>query len=303
MPPTLPTCFFVGAPKAASTSLASFLREHPAAFVPELKELRGLAPDVYPESIDLSKEGYLAHFAGAPASARCIAEASPLYLYSSQAPQRIVDLNPEARIVIVLRDPVQLVRSLHMQNVKDRVEPFFELELALGAEPLRAAGIAVPRNHPHTTHAFLHYCKIASYAPQLRRYFAVFPRQQVHVVIFERLLKFPQRELSRLLEFLGLAVPEGDLRLPRDNTAVSVRHSSTARLIANPPAPARSIARLLPAPARAKLVNWLWSSNILAEASRSLPVDLELYLRKRFVEDVGVVEELLGLELSEWKAP
>src|SRR5450432_898419 len=177
MPATIPNCFLVGAPKSASTSLASFLRERPGAFIPAKKELCWLAPDVFVESQRMTRADYLAFFAEAPADAVCIAEASPMYLYSSEAPRQIAALNPDARIVIVLRDPVQLVRSMHMQNVESRIEPFFELESALGAESLRTAGIPVPRRQVHTTHAYLRYTAIGSYAPQLRRYLALFPRR------------------------------------------------------------------------------------------------------------------------------
>jgi hypothetical protein len=302
MPTTIPTCFFVGAPKAASTSLASFLREQPGTFVPILKELRGLAPDVYDESRGMTRAQYLAHFAEAPSDVACVAEASPLYLYSSEAPGQIAALNANAKIVVVLRDPVQLVRSLHMQNVKDRIEPIFELELALGAEQLRTAGVSVPSNKSHTTHAYLHYAAIATYAPQLKRYLAAFPRRQIHVIIFERLLAAPEEELSRLLDFLELPV-HGSLRLPRENPAGVVRNSFASRLVTGPPASVKRLARLLPSTTRGRIADWVWRSSIHANASRSLSLELDAYLRNSFAPDVRAVEQLLELDLPEWKAP
>jgi hypothetical protein len=300
MPATIPNCFFVGAPKAASTSLASFLRQQPGAFVPERKELRGLAPDIYDESRGMTRAEYLEFFAGAPADTACVADASPLYLYSSDAPGQIAALNAGARIVIVLRDPVQLVRSLHMQNVKDRIEPFFEIELAIGAEPLRTAGVPVPASKSHTTHAYLRYAAIATYAPQLRRYFATFPRSQIHIMIFERLLAAQQEELARLLQFLELPTL-GELRLPRENPMGAVRNSFATRFVGDPPASARRFARVVPSAIRGKLSNWIWRSNTRADAPRSLPPDLEAYLRNSFSADIRAVEELLELDLPEWK--
>jgi hypothetical protein len=298
---TIPNCFLVGAPKSASTSLASFLRERPGAFVPAKKELYGLAPDVYGEGKPMTRAEYLAFFADAPSNAVCIAEASPMYLYSTEAPRQIAALNADARIVVVLRDPVQLVRSLHMQNVESRIEPFFELEVALGAEALRAKGIPVPRRQQHTTHAFLHYAAIASYAPQLQRYFAIFPRRQIHVMIFERLLAAQQDELSRLLEFLELPA-HGELRLPFENPTVTIRNSFATRLVAQPPASARRVARLFPRELRGKVADWVWRSNVQTAASRALPPQLEAYLRNLFAADTRAVEQLLGLELPEWRS-
>jgi hypothetical protein len=300
MPVTIPNCFLVGAPKSASTSLASFLRARPGAFVPSQKELYGLAPDVYRDGPRMTRAEYLAFFAEVPPDAVCVAEASPMYLYSSEAPRQIAALNADARIVVVLRDPVQLVRSLHMQNVESRIEPFFELEVALGAQSLRAAGIPVPRRQQHTTHAFLHYTAVASYAPQLRRYFAVFPRRQIHVMIFERLVAAQQDELSRLLEFLGLPA-DGELRLPRENPTVTIRNSFATRLVAQPPASARRFARLFPRELRSKVAQWVWRSNVRKDASRALPPQLEAYLREFFAADTRAVEQLLGLDLPEWR--
>ncbi len=249
----------------------------------------------------MNRAEYLAFFSEAPADAVCVAEASPMYLYSSEAPQQIAALNAGARIVIVLRDPVQLVRSMHTQNVESRIEPFFELELALGAESLRAAGIPVPRRQQHTTHAFLRYTAIASYAPQLQRYFAVFPRRQIHVMIFERLLVAQQQELTRLLQFLELPT-DGELRLPFENPTVTIRNSFGARLVAQPPASARRLARLFPREFRGSVAHWIWRSNVQPEASRALPTQLEAYLRNYFAADTRAVEDLLGLELTEWRS-
>ena len=197
-----------------------FAREFPACATGGLRSagcqkelLWGLPRMSHLESRPMTRVEYLAFFADAPADAVCVAEASPMYLYSSEAPQQIAALNADARIVIVLRDPVQLVRSMHMQNVESRIEPFFDLESALAAESLRSAGVPVPRRQQHTTHAYLRYTAIGTYAPQLQRYFAVFPRRQIHVMIFERLLSAQQEELSRLLEFLRpLPVDGGELR-------------------------------------------------------------------------------------------
>jgi hypothetical protein len=301
MPATIPNCFLVGAPKSASTSLARFLRERPGGFVPTKKELCWLAPDVYVENKLMTRAEYLAFFAEAPEEAVCVAEASPMYLYSSEAPRQIAALNADARIVIVLRDPVQLVRSMHRQNVESRIEPFFELESALGAESLRTAGIPVPRHQKHTTHAFLRYTAIGSYAPQLQRYFAVFPRQQIHVMIFERLLSAQQEELSRLLAFLGLGV-DGELRLPLENPTVAIRNSFATRLVAQPPASARRFARLLPRSLRGKVAHWVWRSHVQTDISQALPTRLEAYLRNFFAADTRAVENLLGLELPEWRS-
>jgi hypothetical protein len=249
----------------------------------------------------MTRAEYLAFFADAPADAVCVAEASPMYLYSTEAPRRIAALNADARIVIVLRDPVQLVRSMHMQNVESRIEPFFELEAALGAEALRTAGIPVPRRQQHTTHAFLRYTAVASYAPQLQRYFAVFPRRQIHVMIFERLLAAQQEELSRLLKFLELPAA-GEHRLPLENPAVTIRNSFATRLVAQPPAPARRFARLFPRELRGKVAHWIWRSNVQTDARRALPTQLDAYLHNFFAADTRAVEQLLGLDLPEWRS-
>jgi len=147
----------------------------------------------------------------------------------------------------------------------------------------------------------LRYTAIASYAPQLQRYFAVFPRRQIHVMIFERLLAAQQEKLSRLLEFLDLPA-DGELQLPFENPTVTIRNSFATRLIAQPPPSARRFARLLPRELRGKVADWVWRSNVQTEASRALPTRLEAYLRDFFAADTRAVEELLGLDLREWRS-
>src|SRR2546429_216975 len=112
----IPTFFIVGAPRCGTSSLASYLDAHPRIFMSKPKEPHHFGRDleirVRPYA---SRESYLRLFEGVDADHA--GDASVLYLYSSTAPDEILALNPDARIIIMLRDPLEMIPSLHTRNL------------------------------------------------------------------------------------------------------------------------------------------------------------------------------------------
>jgi hypothetical protein len=143
--------FVVGQPKAGTTALYEMLSQHPEIFMPKLKEPQFFATDmrrrfdpkgwpVLPQALG----EYEALFAGAePGQLR--GEASTLYLPSRVAAGKIAAFNPAAKAIAVLREPASLLRSLHLQTLKDRNENEKDFSRALELEPMRRKGKKIPR--------------------------------------------------------------------------------------------------------------------------------------------------------------
>jgi sulfotransferase family protein len=205
-PARRPDVFIVGAPKSGTSSLHRYLEQHPEVFMSRPKEPGYFAPDVtgartenpfrYPEDEAI----YLAIFAGAGTAPR-VGEASTTYLMSRDAPQLVHDFQPDARIIVMVRNPVDLLHSLHGQRVGDGSEPIDDFAAALAADEERRAGRRLPEGHLGYGVA---YRDNALLGEQLDRWLASFARQQVHVIIYDDFARDTAGSFRSVLRFLDV---------------------------------------------------------------------------------------------------
>jgi hypothetical protein len=221
----VPDFFIVGAHKSGTTALYEMLRRRPQIFMPDLKEPRFFASDLRPhfqpsgsERYPQTLEDYLALFAPAGPEQR-VGEASPSYLRSRVAARAIAELQPSARVIAILREPASFVRSLHYQLVQEHVESERDLARAFTSEAIVRGGERVLRYSDH-----VHYVE------QLRRYDAVFPPEQMLVLIYDDFRADNEGTMRRVLRFLDVddggaierleANPTVRLRSPRASRAM-----------------------------------------------------------------------------------
>jgi hypothetical protein len=182
------------------------LRRRPQIFMPDGKEPWFLASDMRPRfqhpqagpSVQ-TKEEYLALFVAARPEQR-VGEASSSYLWSRTAAAAIAQLQPAARIIAILREPASFLRSLHLQLLRTHVESNKDLRKAISLEAARAEGRHVPRRSQRPQ--LLQYSQHVRYAEQLRRYHAVFPPEQVLVLIYDDFRADNEGTVRTLLRFL-----------------------------------------------------------------------------------------------------
>jgi hypothetical protein len=194
----IPDFFIVGHHKSGTTALYEMLRRHPQIFMPDLKEPRYFASDLRPQfdprshGLPTTLEDYLALFEGARSDQRA-GEASPAYLRSAVAAQDIAALQPAARCIAILREPASFVRSLHLQLVQEHAEPEKDLASAVANERRSIDGRLVLRYSDH-----VHYVE------QLQRFHAVFPREQILVLIYDDFRRENEATVRRVLRFLDV---------------------------------------------------------------------------------------------------
>lgn len=205
--PGFPDFYIVGAPRCGTTFMYEYLRQHPQIFMPDNKEPNFMCTDLdsgsYLDSVSFMRDEatYLHLFAAAPAGS-VTGEASTWYLYSEAAAGRIRLQRPDARIIIMLRDPVEMLYSLHGRRVYGGSEDLTRFEDALAAEPDRRNGRRIP---PRVRNAkALLYHDVGSYSRQVDRYFKTFPADQVRVIIFEEFRRDPAGAYAETLRFLGV---------------------------------------------------------------------------------------------------
>jgi Sulfotransferase domain len=203
----LPDFFIVGHSKSGTTALYEMLRQHPEIFMPAAKEPWFFAEELHertpprPEGIPESVAEYAEWFADARSDQR-VGEASPQYLRSQSAAANIAEVNPDARIVAIFREPASFLRSLHLQFVQTNVETESDLARALALEPRRREGHDVPAHTYWPTS--LMYSGHTRYEAQLRRFHDVFPPDHVHVVIYEDFRADNEGTVRDILRFLGV---------------------------------------------------------------------------------------------------
>jgi hypothetical protein len=204
----VPDFFIVGHAKSGTTALYEMLKRHPQIYMPASKEPWFFASDMRPR-FQPRKTGvapgtldeYLSLFADASPGQR-VGEASSSYLWSHTAARAIAEVQPDARIIAILREPASFLRSLHLQLLQAHVEAEQDLRKAISLEAARREGKHIPRRSHRPQ--LLQYSDHVHYVEQLRRYHEVFPPEQVLVLIYEEFRRDNEETVRAVLRFLDV---------------------------------------------------------------------------------------------------
>jgi len=290
-----PNFFIVGAPRCGTTSLFSYLRGHPDVYLPSRKEPHYFAQELHKPKTVTDEREYLALFSGGAGKKR-VGEASTNYLYSRQAAANIQAFSPEARIIIMLRNPVEMIYSLHAHRVFTKHEDILDFGTALDAEEDRKRGLRVPPNsNPGEVRI---YRDMARYASQVRRYFGVFPREQILVIVFDDFTENPRtvfRGVCRFLDIDPAFEPVFSVRNPNRRSGWPWVSAALRPLLA------MGIHRaVLPEALRGALRSRIERVHSPLERRPPLPMALQRRLERDFAQDVADLSELLGRDLTHW---
>jgi hypothetical protein len=290
---TLPNFIVIGAAKAGTTALYWYLAEHPAVFMSAVKETNFFAynvdaegrllygdPDVhrFPVKTQEEYEGLFREVGGATA----IGEASPLYLESPQASVRMRALLPGARIVCSLRHPVDRAYSDYLMYLRRRGRPF---------DPARELSAGASWARPDSR-----WMQVSRYHGQLERYFDVFPREQIHVLLFDDIKQNALSATQAVYRFLDIDptfAPDMDTpHAPGGVPASPMLEGFLAR---------SAITSALRPWMPTRAANWV--RRLRARTLRKAPV-LPPAVRKEvtacFRDDIRRTSDLIGRKLDHW---
>ena len=198
----LPGFLVIGAQKAGTTALYAYLRQHPAITGPSWKEV-----SFFDRHYARGEAWYRGNFPNTfRARGDLVGEASPSYLFHPLAPERVAGLVPQAKLIALVRNPVDRAFSQYQHEVALGREPLpFEDALAAEDERLRGEEERMLADSAYFSRPWWDYTYRARgrYAEQLERWFAAFPREQLLVVPSEDLLTEPERTHARVLEYIG----------------------------------------------------------------------------------------------------
>lgn len=304
-----PNFFLVGAPKAGTTALYDALHTHTDIFVSPIKEPNYFCTDLNSQSIPpqlhdrlpLDIESYLNSdprpvlqtawivnedfysrlFEGAQ-SFVAIGECSTTYLYSRVAARRIREFNPSAKIIAILRDPV------------DRAWSHFLMDRRIGIanEGFRQTVMQEFEGNARWENSRL-YLALGKYGEQLSRYYDNFPSEQILVLRYDRLREYPSEIFMRICAFLGVA--PSDEMITRQNVAQEARFRRINRWLHTSGIKKR-LRVLFPSVIKRQLRKAWFRHQIEPHPDEEFRQEM----RKWFSDDLAIASRLTGLDLSDW---
>jgi hypothetical protein len=299
----LPDFFISGAPKAGTTALHVALARHPSLYMSAVKEPKFFLTDgppptkggpgdvqTYREHV-WRRDDYEALFDPAPAGT-LRGESTPFYLYDRDAQRRIQALIPDAKLIAILRDPVERAHSNWTHLWSAGLDPISDFVLACAEEERRiAAGWA----------DFWRYTALGRYGEQLQHLYTVFPRENVLVFRYRALIEEPAEVLDRICGFLG--VPQGVLtEVPRENVTAhpqgSLRHRAVSRALRT----SAAVSHVLPG---AGAVTESLELILQRDSPPRQPLTWEQRqaLIPSFEADIRLLEDITGQDFGDWLQP
>jgi hypothetical protein len=295
-----PDFFLVGAPKCGTTAMYEFIAQHPDVFVPAKKEIHFFGADLYSPHYNRDPDSYLNLFKEASTEKR-VGEASVWYLYSKLAANEIKEFSPSAGIIIMLRNPVDMIYSLHSHRLYINSEDIEDFDEALAAESDRKLGRRLPAN-PFPA-AGLFYREVGKYSEQIERYFDAFGRDQVKIILYDDFKTDPLASCQEVFSFLGVQSPF-PVEISVVNASKKVRNRTLASLLDPPPAIVRKLARALTtAERRHKLFRTFQELNTEHGPRPLMSPTLRRELQQEFAPDVERLSKLLDRDLMHWCRP
>lgn len=292
-----PNFFIVGAPKCGTTALSYYLSSHPNLFFSPVKEPHYFATDMKHRTVRRFND-YIKLFENVkPNLHYAIGEGSTTYLFSRVAIENIIRFNPLARIIVMIRNPVDMVISLYFQHLgEDGYENLRSFEEAWEAEKRRKLGRNVPFTCPDPQ--LLFYSEWGKLGSQLQRLYNYVPGEQTLVIVFDDFINDTKKVYRNVLSFLNLQ-DDGRTTFPPIRERRVIRNYFFHRYLA--------ILKRLWEPVRSILTggrgfgiytryfNWNSSSFRL-----TISPDVKLELTNYYRNEILLLEKILHRDFSRW---
>lgn len=309
---THPDFVIAGAAKAGTTALYTYLQQHPDLYFSPIKEPHFFSSDIQPAHFrpefykntvpDLT--GYFSNdplperfqaFIRDPAAYQALfreasaqqltGEASTTYLYSTVAASNLQAYRPDAKVILILRNPVERAYSHYLMALK----------FGFTDQSFQQALRADKQQHPKGWGQSELFLELGCYAAQVQRFLRHFPQQQVFIAFYENLKDQPQWLLTQITDFLGVSAHPFDLThqpnegaVPRTPRLNRLLHKGGLRT---------GLGSLLPKSLKDKLKQWYLKQP--EPNARGTPV-VDRYLQLYYRRDVQQLSQLTGHDLSHW---
>jgi hypothetical protein len=297
-----PNLFIVGAAKCGTTSLHDYLNQHPEVHMSEHKEIKYFGQDIAsmePKgNQNLTVSEYVSYFSPGKCH-KVVGESSPQYLYSLNAAKEIFEFNPKSKIIIMLRNPMDTLISLHKQLLHVGLENEHDLWLALKKEEkdiLKEGYPGVVLKAPKKTY----YLNRLNYAPQVQRYYDTFGKENVKVVFFDDFISDTIKTYQDICFFLRVDekfIPD----IPVKNPSKIIKYKILHKMYFNRPGLINLVWKLLPVSVSLKIKEKLINFNTRIGKSDLLTRNELKVLKEHFNSEINSLEFVINKDLEHWK--
>jgi hypothetical protein len=287
-----PNFFIIGAFRSGTTSLCAYLSEHPRIYFSPVKETHFFSTD-YPDQPRPTLQEYHRLFAARNDFHLAIGEGSTSYLFSDVAVPRILKCNPDARFIVMLRNPIHMAFSNHAHLLFYGVEDVGDFEKAWRLEGERARGRRIPPLCNEWRYLlYSNTCKVGS---QLERLYQHVPRERVLIHFFQDFVRDTTQAYERTLAFLGVP-SDGRKEFPALNRAKVRRSQGVVRLLGHlhQAKAAMGITRSF------GISNALDRINIRQEVRKPRCSEFRRELIEYFTPEIEKIAKLTGRDVSSW---
>jgi hypothetical protein len=301
--PARPDFLILGAPKAGTTALHAALTRHPDVFMSSPKEpkywmcddappprFRGPGDQHSQQEWVWRRKDYEQLFTPAPASSMR-GESTPFYLWRRAAQRRISEQLPDAKLIAVVRDPIDRAYSNWMHLWSDGLEPVADFEEAFALEHERIAKGWAP---------FWRYAQLGRYGEQLAHLFSYVDRERVLVLRYRTIVVDPQGAVDRTCQFLGIS-PGLVETIPHDNSRSFVEPGPRSAVLGRLLRAGAWVGQFAPPQvwrrASAPLIKGLSGGDAVRP---KLSAQARARLLPYFADDIALLAQLTGESFDDW---
>lgn len=291
--------FIIGYPKSGTTSLYSYLKSHPNVFMPQLKEPHFFTED-FPGIREVkSLREYEALFADVSGK-QIKGDASASVIHSEIALKKILEYSPDAKFILMIRNPLQAVQSFHSELLYNLNENEDNFEKAWHLQSQRANGSNIPSSCKEPK--LLQYSKIFRYREQLPKFYDLIPENQRLTLVFEEFFSNTGENYKKVLDFLELEEHEkSDFEHANAAKKVKMRWLSLIhrKLTRKKGRTYQFIKKVLNS-IGIHPSSLLEKFNLTKASKRQISEDFEKQLVETFQKDVEIAEKLIGRSIEKW---
>lgn len=287
-----PNFFIVGAAKSGTSSLVKYLDQHPQVFFSPVKEpcyfLHGIGINDYKEYLSLFSKS---------SQSKAVGEASTGYLYAPYSASEIHSMYPHAKIIIILRNPVDMAISL-WRYMRITGDEYLDFNDAISSKTRNYRATQDFRNSCSNWWANYLYIDRGLYSRQVSRYLDVFGRNRVRTYFFERFIKWPEAVCEDIFKFLDVTTNFAPDCSDIVNEGGVVR-SELIRMLSNIRFPI--LRSLFPYRWRNKIRIAIKDINVIRGNKYPINPTVKDYLFGLFEDDVNKLRSLLSDNIPEWE--
>lgn len=296
----IPNFLIIGCAKAGTTSLYYWLKQHPQIYMSPIKEtnffaLEGEALNFHVGSIGerylancvTNLEAYQQLFEGVSQQI-AIGEASPIYIYHPRAADNIHHYLPKAKLIVILRNPVERAYSNFLHHLREGVEPIIDFDKVIELEEARI--------DKRWWWGF-HYVNVGFYYKQLKRYFERFDPSQIKIYLYEELEADSTGLVRNIFQFLEVDESFTPDTSTKYNVTGIPRNKLWHQFLTKPNVLRTFLGQLLPLKTRKRIGISLKNQNLVKPRLSS---EVRTRLIEIYREDILKLQDSIGRDLTDW---